>query len=337
MQANQFVDRTFRFTVEDAKKLDNHLNFELVTRQLNAKYNPFIKTKMVNTATVKDMVKPDELRKMLSKILPSKKGMKGITDELKNLTISVTDIAKSLNITKICSFVNIGLSCVNMAVSIAGFMMVSNQLNALNVEVQKVLQTVENIANAQKNNRLSEYQKLIMRFNSMSSKLGRRESVSLDEMETLIIDMRAYISEMIMNLKDRAMGTELVLKVINALVPAYTQLLREFLMRFYFEKGQLPANYEMFVDLYNEMNSEDYQRIIIDYLFLDEGRNNVETFDLSNVQTLIGLNYRVQIEDQAELLMTLGSKEAMEEFDQKLDEYVKSSVEESAAELATDS
>ena len=108
-------------------------------------------------------------------------------------------------------------------------------------------------------------------------------------------------------------------------------------MRFYFEKGQLPANYEMFVDLYNEMNSEDYQRIIIDYLFLDEGRNNVETFDLSNVQTLIGLNYRVQIEDQAELLMTLGSKEAMEEFDQKLDEYVKSSVEESAAELATDS
>ena len=172
MQANQFVDRTFRFTVEDAKKLDNHLNFELVTRQLNAKYNPFIKTKMVNTATVKDMVKPDELRKMLSKILPSKKGMKGITDELKNLTISVTDIAKSLNITKICSFVNIGLSCVNMAVSIAGFMMVSNQLNALNVEVQKVLQTVENIANAQKNNRLSEYQKLIMRFNSMSSKLS---------------------------------------------------------------------------------------------------------------------------------------------------------------------
>ena len=336
MQVNQFVERTFRFTAEDAMKIDRHLNFEVVTRQLNAKYKPFIKATLVNTDAVREKVNPAELRKMLSKILPSKKDMKDLSEDLKDLTISVTDVAKSLNITKICSFVNIGLSCANMAVSIAGFMMVSNQLNALNAEVQKVLQTVENIANAQKNNRLSEYQKQIMRFNSMSSKLGRRESVSLDEMETLIIDMRAYISEMVMNLKDKAMGTELVLKVINALVPAYTQLLREFLMRFYFEKGELPANYEMFVDLYNEMNSEDYHKIIIDFLFLNEGRNNVETFDLSNVQTLIGLNYRVQIEDQAELLTTLGSKEAMEEFDQKLDEYVKSWAEEGTPELATD-
>ena len=67
------------------------------------------------------------------------------------------------------------------------------------------------------------------------------------------------------------------------------------------------------------------------------GIADADVVDLSNLQILIGLNYRVQIEDQAELLTTLGSKEAIDEFDRKLDEYINSWVEENATELATDS
>ena len=330
------VERIIRVRMTDAIELDKYPRAEVVLRHRNARYKPFLNAEIVKTENTKQEMNPAEMRKMISDILPSKIDFQNMSNDLKDLSILVKDVAKNLNFTKICSFVNIGLSCANLAVSVAGFVMVSNQLNELNAEVQKVLQNTDDIKNAQKNNRLSEYQKLIMRFNSMSSKLGRNESVPLDEMEVLLIDMRAYISEMVMNLKDKAMPIELLLKVINALVPAYTQLFNEFLMQYYVEKGELPANYNMFLDLYSEMSSETYHRIIIDHLFLEEGINSIDSFDLSNVQTLIGLNYRVQIEDQAELLTTLGSKEAIEEFDRKMDEYINSWVEENASELATD-
>ena len=331
------VERIIRVNITDAIELDKYPSAEVVLRHRNARYKPFINADILKVDNTRQEMNPAEMRKMLSNILPLKIDLQNMSNELKNLSISVKDVAKNLNITKICSFVNIGLSCANLAVSIAGFVMVSNQLNELNAEVQKVLQNTEDIKNAQKNNRLSEYQKLTMRFNSMSSKLRRHEGVPLDEMEALLIDMRAYISEMVMNLKDKALPIELLLEVINALAPAYTQLFNEFLMQNYVEKGELPANYTMFLDLYGEMSSEAYQRIIIDHLFLEEGRNSIESSDLSNLQTLIGLNYRVQIEDQAELLTTLGSKEAIDEFDRKLDEYINSWVEENATELATDS
>ena len=246
----------------------------------------------------------------------------GLDPSLKDISCSIDELAGAMNIANISSFVNIGLSCVNLAVSVAGFVMISNQLNELSADVKQVLHTVEKIANVQKNNLLAEYQKLIMRFNSMSEKIGLNEPVSMDEMETLIIDMRAYISEMVMNLADDAIETEVVLKVINALLPAYTQLFHEFLKRYYYSKEKLPANYNMFLDLYREMDSEKFRRTVEEFLFVNEGRYSMDVFELTNVQMLIGVNHRVQIEDQAELLQSLKTKENIEAYEKKLDEYV---------------
>ena len=245
-------------------------------------------------------------------------------DALKDISFDIGSLAKSMNIQNACSFVEIGLSCVNLAATVVGFIVISHQLNDLSADVKQVLHTVEKIANVQKNNLLSEYQKLIMRFNSMSSKIGRNEPVSMDELETLIIDMRAYISEMVMNLTDDAMETEIVLKVINALLPAYTQLFHEFMKRYFYEKESLPANYNMFLDLYREMDSEKFRKIIEEYLFVTEGRHNMEVLELTNIQMLIGVNHRTQIEDEAELLKTLGTRAAVEEYDRRVEAYVDS-------------
>ncbi len=253
------------------------------------------------------------------------KGKSTILDpSLKDISVSIDELTGAVNISNLCSFVNIGLSSVNLAVSVAGFAMISNQLNELSADVKQVLHTVEKIANVQKNSLLSEYQKLIMRFNSMSAKISSNETVSMDEMETLIIDMRAYISEMVMNLADDALETEVVLKVINALLPAYTQLFHEFLKRYYYEKEKLPANYNMFLDLYREMESEKFRRTVEEYLFVTEERYSMEVLELTNIQMLIGVNHRTQIEDQVELLQNLGTKEAIEAFEQRMDEYVMS-------------
>ena len=48
----------------------------------------------------------------------------------------------------------------------------------------------------------------------------------------------------------------------------------------------------------------------------------MDVFELTNVQMLIGVNHRVQIEDQAELLQSLKTKENIEAYEKKLDEYV---------------
>lgn len=98
---------------------------------------------------------------------------------------------------------------------------------------------------------------------------------------------------MVRNLRDSVFEKELTLKIIYSLLPAYTQLLNEFTKRYYFQNQCLPANYEMFMGMYNELEDSDYRNELRDYYYLEKKLHSREILDILNAQTLVELNGRV--------------------------------------------
>ena len=260
-----------------------------------------------------------------------------LTETTKNMAVQVDNIYSLTSSVRAISYLNTGISMANLVVDVVGFIVVNNKLNALNTEVLLVANNVNKIANAQKNEKIAECQKLIMRFNSISSKLQNGDVVNLDDLENLIIDMRAYISEMILNLHDEALGTELILKIIFSLLPAYTLLFGDFTKHYYYEAHNLPANYEMFLKLYDELESVNFRGKLHDYYFLDQKMHSQEVLDVLNAQTLLGLNGRVQIEDQTSILQILETQEKVEAFDKGLDRVICSWAKEKVPVIANNS
>ena len=260
-----------------------------------------------------------------------------LTATTKNMALQVDSIYRLMSSVRSLSYLNAGISMANLAVDIAGFIVVNDKLNILNSEVQLVANNINKIANVQKNEKISDCQKLIMRFNSMSAKMQTEDVVNLDDLENLIIDMRAYISEMILNLHDEALGTERVLQIIFSLLPAYTLLFGEFTKRYYYEKKRLPANYEMFLNLYDELEEVNFRTKLHDYYFLDQKMHSQEVLDILNAQTLLELNGRVQIEDQSSMLQILKTRENVEAFDRNLDSFVHSWAKEKVPAIAKNS
>ena len=185
-----------------------------------------------------------------------------------------------------------------------------------------------------KNEKISVFQKLIMTYNLISSKIVHSEPVDNDDIEKLLIELRAFISEMFRNLQENALEKELVLNIIYGLLPAYTQLLGELLKRSYYERACLPANYSNFVSLYEELDNDDFRKSLEDYFFLNKKMRSQDVIDLVNAQSLFVINQGVLIEDQASMLKMFGSGEQYDAFELELDEIIKSMVREKIPAIA---
>ena len=250
------------------------------------------------------------------------KGTTALPATTKNMALQVDRVFQATNAVMNISYLNTGLALANTAVDVAGFIVVIDKLNTLNGEVQEVANAIAKMANMQKNEKISLCQVLIMRCNSMAAKIRDNDDINLDELDALLISMRAFISEMIMDLHDEALGEELVLKMVYTLMPAYTSLLNEFVKRYYFAKGATPANYEMFLSLYDELENGDFMKRLEDYFFLEKKMHGADIRDALNAQILIGLNGKIQIEDQVSVLKALQTKDKVLMFEQGLDKYV---------------
>lgn len=58
----------------------------------------------------------------------------------------------------------------NVGVDIVGFVVVGNKLNSLNSNIMDIAKEIGKIAVVQKNGKISECERLVMQFNSLSSK-----------------------------------------------------------------------------------------------------------------------------------------------------------------------
>lgn len=332
---------------------------EIVFRQASAKYKNFVKCKILDNPTVSNEVAErihssslqvlsqdvknlkDTRAVVLSYEKNIKHGIKALTTITKKVTTQLDLVYRESKAIKNLSYIGVGLSLTNIAVDMAGFTIVINKLNDLNSRLQDLSDQIGSIANIQKNDKIAECQRLIMRFNSLADKIKYEEDVSLDDIEALIVDMKAYLSEMIHNLSDKALKTELVLEIINILLPAYTILYKALLDKFYLEKGKLPANTEIFNQLYDELENsqirEQLKEYFYDRYFIEEKMRSEDVFDIINAQILIELNGRAQIDDEITLIKLLKTREGLRKYKERLEELVQTLAKENISAIAEDS
>ncbi len=332
---------------------------EIVFRQASAKYKNFVKCKILDNPTVSNEVAErihssslqvlsqdvknlkDTRAVVLSYEKNIKHGIKALTTITKKVTTQLDLVYRESKAIKNLSYIGVGLSLTNIAVDMAGFTIVINKLNDLNSRLQGLSDQIGSIANIQKNDKIAECQRLIMRFNSLADKIKDEEDVSLDDIEALIVDMKAYLSEMIHNLSDKALKTELVLEIINILLPAYTILYKALLDKFYLEKGKLPANTEIFNQLYDELENsqirEQLKEYFYDRYFIEEKMRSEDVFDIINAQILIEISGRAQIDDEITLIKLLKTREGLRKYKERLEELVQTLAKENISAIAEDS
>ena len=332
---------------------------EIVFRQASAKFKNFMKCKVLDDPTVSKEIAEhiqttslqilpqnvDELKDIRAAVLSYEKnirrGIKTLTSSTKKITTQIDLLYRKSEIIKNLSYLGVGLSLANIAVDMAGFTIVINKLNDLNSRLQGLSDQIGHIANVQKNDKIAECQKLIMRFNSLADKIKDEEDVNLDDIEVLIEDMKAYLSKMINNLSDDALNTELILEIINILLPAYTILYKTFLDKFFLAKGKLPVNNEIFFQLYDELENSRFRERLKEYFydryFIEEKMRSEEVFDIINAQILIELNGRAQIEDEIMLIRLLKTREGLRKYKEKLEELVQSLAKENISAIAENS
>ncbi len=260
-----------------------------------------------------------------------------LTSLAKTMASQVDGIYAASNVIQNLSYLNVGLSLANMAVNIVGFSMIRRKINELNIEIQSLALKVDQIINLEKNSKISICQKLIMRFNSMLAKIQDGDYINLDSLDQLIMEMRAFINEMIMNMYDRALDTELILKMVFTLMPAYTLLLRELIFRYYYKKGKLPPNYEIYLSIYDILTSNQIRTWMEDYYFLEQGNSGLEVLDILNAQILLVINSRVTIEDEVDLLHNCENKKEYIKLDHIFDASARSLLENSITKISEES
>ena len=180
---------------------------EIVPRRADAKYRSFVKSQVLGKAVSGEEIPQRVATAAMQLSIPETSNMenvrgalrvfeKGIGNQVnalttttKNMALNVDRIYQLTSSVKSLSYLNTGISLANLAVNVAGFLVMNGKINALNSEVQLVANYLSKTANVQKNGKISTCQKLIMRFNSMSAKIQSGDVIDLDVLEYLIIDM----------------------------------------------------------------------------------------------------------------------------------------------------
>ena len=319
---------------------------EIALRRTDSKFKALVKCRILGDKTLSDElvhnIQSSALKKGLSNttdLSTVRNTMRTVSQNIeanllnlsstaKNLSVQVDSIYQLSNAIKTISFVNTGISLANLAVDVAGFVIINRKLNVVNSEIKTVINEIQKLSDIVKNEKISDCQKLIMKYNSLSSKILNSEAVNQDDMENLLIEMKTFISEMIRNLLDNTFDKNLLLDMIYILMPAYTQLFAEYNKRVYYSKQSLPPNYDIFMSLYSELENNDLRQDLQDYYFLNLKMYSQDVIDLLNAKTLVEMNQKVLIEDQVSAMRMLGTGEQCDAFEIELDEFVKSLIQE---------
>lgn len=308
---------------------------ELTTRRKNGTLRKFAKCKIAEMKDI-DSSKANDILDGILKVSKQnavdmgalRDSMSGVKNQLGNLTdmakdmaVNVDQIFKTTNVAKALSYVNVGLSLANLAVDVAGFVVVCKKINELNVRIQELSDKIDRIEKLETNKLIKESRDYALQSNSLLEKISLGEEVDLDSYEEFINKFTNYLNLVIDCIGDNSVDMEILLTVFNYLMPSYTLATCEFIDRYYFKKGLVPSNYKSYLNLFDRLGSEDYIRRLEDFFFFEEKLGTLDTIDAVNAQIFIALNGRVQLEDQVEILTSLKTKEKIMEFKKALDEY----------------
>ena len=333
----KLVQVTLEMTKDIANEFFNGKQAEVVARYANAKFKAYEKCKIINTVT-SQKTSVEKLAATLEKNAErNRKALSGIADALtknanslsalsdtqKKLVNNVDQIFKSNKAIKGITYLNTGLAVANLAVDIAGFVIISNKLNDLSKELNGKLDV---LINKDINDLKAEHRELFMQFGFTAKRISNGEDVPFKEYEKMLTDLSSYISKMEDNVLKKVVDTGLGLEIIYTLLPAYSLLFNEYTKAYFLKNNQKPANYEFMYQLYDELLSNEFRQCIEDYYFLERDKTSIEVIDISNMHRLMVLNDKIIANDIMQLLIKLGSADKIKEFNAEVEKCVQAAM-----------
>ncbi len=345
---SDYVEITIKVPKGKAKYLENNKIFEIVLRDAKKRYMPFVDCLIVNNphldadkiykvlqpTPLKGVKKQDiertiHLARTIGRHVQVSDGTgKSVSQEMSGLVPRFEQILRLSNVKNLKSL-NAGLTALNLAVTVTGFMVIGNKLN----DMEKDMRKLDQLKDIELDKIHSTFHHLAMRFNSLSAKRRDRDEVDRDTLEEYLRDTNAFIRDRLMRAVQKGTfdkeTTEQLLAMIWTLLPSYTLILCDFERSYYFEKHRIHDNHKTYMNLYEELQSEAFTARVHDHMFLEQKMHAEDALIAVTLQKILVNEQLIAVHDQ----MTLAQETGTEEEYMILDDIISESVRDYAQEL----
>ena len=347
----EFTDLTIRLAKADAEKLKEKGIFEAFTRDAKKRYMPFIKAVVQDTNLSKienaenifiETSKALELKtdkvidvmRNIDKHITFKNGqLNNISNQLLQMVPKFDDIFKGMNVIKNLECMNIALNAINLGATIVGFVIISQKISEVDKKLQVVEVKLDKLGKFNKNELSAKYHELAMKFNSITNKMKNKEEIEFNDLEDLLIDMNTFIKDKaIKNIEDRVIDPDLLLSMVNTILPSYTILLKLYLTEHYLAFSRMPDNYSSFLEIYQMLKDKEFIESIHDYFFLDKEMTEYDSLVAVTLEKVLVNDELIQIFDRISIVKSVASKAEYEKLDALLNTTVKEYALEKAKE-----
>lgn len=308
---------------------------EIVLRQANARFTSMVKCKVMNNSGKNNSDDIDSIIESLAARVstsPQLRETRGLlqglqkngtvmSNTVKNMSLQVDRIYRQASVMQAVSFLNVGLNLANLATNIAGFVIVGKKLDLLSATVQDIAEGVSAISSKQNQEILRECNEIAMHYNTLTDSIRNGEELTNNQFEEWLRKTNTMISMLLGNLSSGALDIEMVSNIIYPILPAYTNVLREFITTYFYRYNSRPSNYESYLSIYDILARTDYIDKLQDYYMLEQKNSFIEVTDIINAHILLIVNGRTMIEDQMGLLEAFHTRSRMEAFNKRLDRY----------------
>ncbi len=326
---------------------------EIVSRQKNGKFKSMIKYAIsrTNDASTKDILYESLKRQALTnkqftsafKSVNKNLGnisekLIGMSSELRNVSSSVDAVFANTNLIKNLSFLNTGLSAANLGVNIAGFVIISAQLNNmeknLNKSLSRIEKNVEKLTNFNEIEFRSIAHEIVLEFNDMCQTLVSGGHVELTDQRKFMDKMNTYCHMIVDFMNEDVMDMGMLLDVLFSILPAYSTIFENFIYDYYFEKKMMPASYKEYLSVFSKILDDSLIQKIADHLFLNQKLSSEETFNAINALEGSVLSYATGIIDRADLVKMIRDKNQYDQLMNDIDMSVKEELDNEANDIA---
>lgn len=343
----QDVVITLKVSEEIAKLIQEKGLAELVIRRRDAKYKLFYnallegKTDSVRQEAEKkalELLSENEhslnrIQKVLKGISENNKGILALSENAKINLNQLEKIAGGMQKLEKLQYLQIGLQCANIAVDIAGFVMVYNKLSAVENKIADLKKDVVNIHVLLTNEKIAKFTKLSATFGFVMQKIKDNDPIDRDTLDEFLTDMHSFMKNLKLDFLSDVVDGEIIMEMIISLLSSYTMILGEYIRNYYFEKGKLPSTLNNYMAVYRELLEKDFCDRATEYLFIHRKMNFADAIEANNAQKIIILKYLANIEDLIQVLKATRSKEEYFKFISSVDDAIKAEAESEVAFL----
>ena len=234
-------------------------SLEACFRQNNARFKKFIRLAIKKNSKV-EKAGENLIETLVSSTKKVNHSLRVVNSSLEDLNSNIdgimnkaNKIMKSLDKSKILSFVNLGLNVADLCATVSGFMMISEHLDEIAKELSSVSKDVKGIVKHQEFLDQKEVKALINEYGNLLNKEKVGKKVSTEERYKLVDDMYLTLGVLIDCFKNDVGHREVYYDAISSMLPLYIVSICNFDRSHYFSYGCLHISHDKYVKMRNSV------------------------------------------------------------------------------------